>query len=552
MQAADQAVKTVEKVFLEYKKHHLYLLKFICATLNSQKAEDIFRKVLCEQIGEFYSINIMLKRIEQIISGGIIFYPENNILTYIYDKNIILRSGLEIHKHESIIFSSTCYIFSAIDNAKQYILVILGLSLLTLISGLSDLIKKKNQTKFKRRYQYAIAVIGDRQLRNNNRRADFIVDNDKIKSDDVVYIPLMLLNAVQTKELLKLKGDVFFPPNKRRNFGHFSYWIKMLWISLRERFLRNTNEIKVACHVLFEYFRWKDVNDKIEFRHFITHCDFGYNHIARNIALSQNGVQTWYFTDSMNNTGNYRIDYSCHTYWTYLTYDNFITWDDFIKEYYLKHPNNIKNVHDVGCLWSSDIREKKSSLDNKFVIAAFDTTYSQNSITSYSEGIAFAQDLYKLVNEFKEIILIMKEKKSSDAKYHAMLDPILGPVLLSLYEKMNKHDRIKNCSNQTDAADIMSDADMIISFPFTSTTFEALSANKPAIWHDPKGYYKNTPYGKIGGVVTHSYDELKSKVLEIMSLKKGEYKNPIPKGSPLMDPYCDGNALKRFRKLIIS
>ena len=127
---------------------------------------------------------------------------------------------------------------------------------------------------------------------------------------------------------------------------------------------------------------------------------------------------------------------------------------------------------------------------------------------------------------------------------------MLGPKLLALYDLMNTRNNIKVYREKKDASNFISISDMIISFPFTSTTFEALSINKPAIWHDPMGYYRGTSYGKTKGVVTHSYDELKTRLLEINNMKPGTYKNPIPINSPLMDPYRDGKALERFRVLL--
>ncbi|MFQ5647372.1 MAG: hypothetical protein ACE5GM_10610, partial [bacterium] len=91
-----------------------------------------------------------------------------------------------------------------------------------------------------------------------------------------------------------------------------------------------------------------------------------------------------------------------------------------------------------------------------------------------------------------------------------------------------------------------------VSFPLTSTTFEALSVNKPAVWHDPSGLYRDTPYGKVAGVTTHTYDELKTRVVEIKEMKPGTYKNPFPQDSPLMDPFRDGKAIDRFRDLLLS
>jgi hypothetical protein len=103
-----------------------------------------------------------------------------------------------------------------------------------------------------------------------------------------------------------------------------------------------------------------------------------------------------------------------------------------------------------------------------------------------------------------------------------------------------------------DASEAINVADMVISFPFTSTTFECLSINKPAIWHDPMGYYRDTPYGKIKKVTTHSYEELRTRTEEIKKMGSDAYVNPIPENSPLMDPYRDGKGIERFRQLLLS
>jgi len=549
--SADRAVKTVEGVYREYKKHHINMIEHVCKILKSQKAEEIFKKYLCDQIGRYYSIDIMLQRISQNISGKIIAYPEGNVISYSYCRRLLSLGGQMIYEHDSISFPLSCYLIAFTDNAVKYLKAIMRLGMQTLACSIS-IIRKKSRVKEKSHYRYAVAIIGDRQLRNNNRRADFIVDDHKIKGDEVVYIPLFTLNAGQASQLLKLNGSVFYPPDIKRNFNHLSCWLKLLWISLTERILRNTDEINEACRSLAEYFRWKKVGEEIEFKHFITHCDFSPAHIARNLALKQAGAETWYFVDSMNsgNFGDETREYGVlHPFWTYLNYDHIVSWDEFISEYYSKHFSSFGEKHVIGCLWAGHIKARERFAGKKFMVAVFDTTYTYNSFTSYTEGIAFARDLFRLISEIPEIALSMKEKKDSDAKYHATLDPIHGPELLSLYDKMYGHNHIRKFTNQTDAAEIMSEADMIVSFPYTSTTFEALSANKPAVWHDPMGFYRNTPYARAGGMTTHSYDELKNKVIEIMSAK-GEYENPLPKDSPLMDPYRDGKAIERFRDLL--
>ena len=304
--------------------------------------------------------------------------------------------------------------------------------------------------------------------------------------------------------------------------------------------------------------------EDISIRHFITHADFGAGHIGRNLALNQAGVQTWYFTDSMNQAVNFQKNEKQgirHPFWTYLYYDHLVTWDDSLAQYYREHPESFKQTHVVGCLWSEHIKEKSRArketrvpalrnLNNLYVLSCFDSTYSRNGVTSYAEGLTFAKHLLQLANEYPDIYIILKEKKPRGI--HFTLDPFLGPELLAIYNKMNFHPRIKICSNDVDASELISVSDMVISFPFTSTTFEALSTNKPAIWHDPLGYFKETLYGKMGSVVTHSYEELKTKVLEIKEINPINYQNPIPINSPLMDPFRDRRAIERFKDLLTS
>ena len=190
------------------------------------------------------------------------------------------------------------------------------------------------------------------------------------------------------------------------------------------------------------------------------------------------------------------------------------------------------------------------NLNNFYVLSCFDSTYSRNGFTSYTEGIAFAEHIFRLVDELHDVFIILKEKKQRSI--HHILDPINGPKLLDIYSMMETHPRIIVCSNEMDASELISVSDAVISFPFTSTNFEALSANRPAIWHDPMGYYKNTPYGEIGGVTAHSYQELKSKICQMKDTSQESYKNPMPVRSPLLDPFRDGKAIERFRDLLAS
>lgn len=561
-QGADKSVEVIESLYHEYRKEHKELIEYVSEILKSSIAENAFKKDLCNRLAEFYSVNIMLHRIGELFnSKQVIVYPDINVRTYLYLKSLLSRSNQEFFAHPNISFPKRTYIASFFEDTKEYFIAVIRLSIQTLASGLFSGLHSR-QKKRKRSYSYGITIISpSRQFADSRRGPGFLIDNHKIKAEDVVYLPLVGLNDRQKKQL---SGEVCYLPKAGRYFSHFAEWAGLLRVALKKNLLRNAREINTACNVFFNYFRWLKMLKDIKLRHFITHCDFGISHIGRNIALKQAGIQTWYFTDSMNFGCNFKMDdEKCdmrHPFWTYLCYDHFITWDVLIEQYFNSHPGTFRHTHVVGCLWSEHInRQDKAenktvnvtlkNLRDSFKLVAFDTSYSKNGFTtSYSEGIAFAEHLLQLADTFPDVYIVLKEKKVRNI--HSTFDPVIGPRLIELYNKIDTHPRMTVCSDRADSSGLISIADIVVSFPFTSTTFEALSVSKPAIWHDPMGYYRNTLYGKINGIMTHSYDELKNKIKEIKDMQSETWQNPIPINSVLMDPYRDGKAIDRFRNLL--
>ena len=437
-QAADRAVDIIESVFDAYKKDCGELLECVANTLNSPTAVNAFKKSLCHKLAEFYSVNILLDRIEKHLgSGPVLVYPDTNVHTYLYLKNLLAISRQDFFKHPDIRFPVELKWIAFIENFKEYAVIMSRLSAQTLVSGLLRIFRSSGR-KNKIHYSYGISVISPvRQLSNNRRGPDFIVDNVNIHEGNVVYLPLSDLTADQNKTLSKLPGEIFQPPKAGRCFSYFSEWKRLLLLVSKKNFFLKGEEINTACNVFFSYFRWLKVLERIEFQHFITHCDFGINHIGRNIALNQAGIQTWYFTDSMNLGGIYQTEATTlrHPFWTYLHYDHFVTWNDVIATFFKSHPGSFNNSHVVGCLWSGNQeRTSVQSLKNDgshFILSAYDSTYTLNAAGSYAEGISFAKDLLKLADDFSDIHIFFKEKKPRDL--HNIFDPNLGPDLLKVY-----------------------------------------------------------------------------------------------------------------------
>ena len=568
--AAEKAVQAIETVFPYYLKDHKTLIQFIVKVHHSKKALNIFKKNFFDMLGDFFSLNTMFHKIENMFKGEkVLIYPDTDIKNYLYLKKIVNESAQDAYKHNNILFSKNRNLYYFKELFVKSIVIKGGLFVQTVASLLSGYVFSRQSNRPVKDYPYAISIAAPkRQLRKNSRGPGFLIDNEKITSDQVVYTPIVPIDNDQLKNLKSYGSDVVVPPKIGRFFSDWKKWFFLWILSFKGKYLLNDNELKIAAFAMFTYFKWQYVLKHISFSNFITHCDFSTSHISRNILFEQNNIQTWYFTDAVNFGHTFREsdeNWNRHPFWTYLQYDNFVTWYADLAAYFAAHPQSFKKSHVVGCLWSSHVELNADSTEymdrlfpaktikGLFVAAVYPSTYTVKGITSYEEGVLFIEQVYRLVQEIDDLVIIIKEKK--EMQLHVQLEPALGEKLVLLYKEMEKHPRIKILTNEFDSSLLMANADMCISFPFTSTTTEALSANLKAIWHDPCGYYRNTPYGHNGNVVTFGYKELKAKIMEIKDMKAGIYQNPISMDSDLIvsdlfDQWRDGQAVDRFRDLL--
>jgi polysaccharide biosynthesis PFTS motif protein len=247
----------------------------------------------------------------------------------------------------------------------------------------------------------------------------------------------------------------------------------------------------------------------------------------------------------------------------YLNYDYVLTWSDEISGYFSRHHQKVKSYENIGCLWAghifgiiggevkTDIKEKLHKAgfkDDHKLIAVFDSTYLDNSLTTYEDGINFIEGIYRLLEEMPGIFIIFKEKK---ARWFIGKH---SKEMLDLFDKLQSHPRCYLSFNKISTSEAMAYSDLTISFPFTSTTFEALSAKKKALYYDASDKFRDTYYDKVPGLVCHSYDELRKRAGELLYNIKGEeyeaYLNKDIKNR--IDSYLDGKAISRFRTLLIS
>jgi len=566
-EAADRAVECVESVYAVFRKDYAKLVDYVSQVLRSAEAEYVFKIHLCEKLAEYYSVNLLFHRIEEALPFDTIeIYPNTNIQSYWHIQAMLRRCSLQGYDHRRIHAPDTVIRADRREIKCRQILTLIRLAAQTLASGIAELHPRK-QAQNPKEYKYGVSIVSpDRQSRGNQRGPSFIVDGKKIAASEVTYIATVGLNRAQQAKLRSLLGRVHSPPQIGRFFSNFTDWKGLLRLAVGQYLsLDSLSLFDVTCAALFRYFSWMQLLNDVRIKHFITHSDFGIHHVGRNIALAQNGAHTWYYTDSMNLGVNMQENaVGCrmrHPYWCFLRYDHFVTWNQFIADYYKAHPGTFHKTHVVGCLWGSHVYSSKNAtavldppmtdvIGAPYLLAVFDTTYSRNGVCSYQEGIAFAEQVLRLVDEIPDLCVLFKEKKARDI--HGTFDPERGPLLASLYERMSRHPRIRFFSREHDSSELIAVSAATVSFPFTSTTFEAHSANKPAVWHDPMGYYDKTPYAQLSGLMTHGYETLKARVLALKSGLPGTFASAEPGNLRLLDPYRDGLAIDRFRDLLAS
>lgn len=562
-EAAERAVAAVERVYPAYRSQVEPLVGEMVRWLGSDAAEDILKKWLCDKLAVFFSVNLTLRRAFPIMAySSVLVHMRIDVPLYRRLEALADVTGLpDVFRDSKIRFTRLSERRAVLKSARN------GMWLVVRLLGqfLGALGVRPSVPRSCRRYRFGFTVLAPkRQFRRNRRGPSFLIDETTFRRTDTVMIPLVPLRPNQIDALKRFGSDVAFPPAAGRFFDGPRIWARLLTLTLTSGW-RRPEEMKTVASSVFHYQAWKHLLQRVLVRHFITHSDFSYTHIARNIALKQCGVRTWYFTDASNFGLNFREDDTCwfrHPFWCYLHYDRFLTWSWNLADYFRRHPGTAPETEVIGCIWAQHIPKvaERDRLLNSFfegdrpdaalVVSAFTSTYTVNGITSHMEAVVFIEHLGRLIDVFSDVVLLIKEKKSRE--FLSRLEHRNGGQLISMLDRLGRHPRVRVLSPDTDASNVIGAGDLCVSFPFTSTTFEALSAARAAIWHDPLEFYRNTPYAQLDGVVTHGYAELEAFV-DCMRKEReaGTMPGPIA-DTPLLDPYRDGKALDRFRNHLLN
>ncbi|MFH1310759.1 MAG: polysaccharide biosynthesis PFTS motif protein [Candidatus Omnitrophota bacterium] len=553
---------------------------------NSDDILLAYKKALHKRLSRFYGLNYILNEFgKRFFKNKVSFIPSNGIDIYRTD-------GCEICYYFSFYrfaekiktipfdvknagFPIWAVIFSYVRYFKEKIHIIVKIFAFFFWNIYKMVVSIGKQNKFKSRYKYAVMIISTlRQFSNDVQKVDFLIDDKSIKKEDVIFISYRKLKT-EHKDYLENNNLAYLD---RTNY--FVSWEEIkknipLYVEFLISSIKEPNFIMdVSFRLSYFYLCWEGFLKNIRLENLITYADFGIQSIARNIILKKHNCRTYFYIDSANVECFFEeqkrnvIRYRCN-FFSFLLYDYFISWNDELSRFFKSLCCEIRHYIDYGCLWAEHVRnfqisEKESTFkkqlfnygyqENFKLICVFDSTIHDATITTYRDGIKFLEGIYRLLEENLDIFVVLKEKKGRHI--HCKWTPHYHEIL-HLFEKLENHVRcfcLKGGEQKWMNSSVMvAAADVTISFPYTSPTFEALAARKKALWYDASGKLRNTFYGAIPGVVCHNYQELVNRVNELLfKTTEQEYNNYLEKYvKGKIESYLDGKALTRFREHLV-
>ncbi len=394
----------------------------------------------------------------------------------------------------------------------------------------------------------------------------FLDDKELPKKDVLLLVPW----KKQKLKLEKEKGYHCTSVYDGRETISFSFLKKLLlnftpaWLqSFFYSFFQDPLVINTNKSILSNYILWNIFVDNYKINNYVKRL-LPDNQSKLHI-LSQSGVKTWFvFPDNTSHDSHLDWDHSKKNVvlYSFMNFDNAIIHGDIHERFFKKHRNFIKNYIKTGVLFSQTAKEienrklkspifelmKSKNMPNK-ILGVFDTTFVDYGPVKVDDGVVFANNILRLLNDFPNIGIIFKAAKEYE------LTPL---EILPIYEKLKYHPRClffyRFSKEGISAPEVVAASDLTISVSYISTTAEALGARKRAFYYDPGGrdigkgfYYNNFP-----NFVAHNYEELK-KLTNYWLFEQNDkdfdnFLNKYVKNE--MDPYLDAKGFSRLRRLL--
>lgn len=576
---ADPAYANIEKLASLILSNDL-AVRILVRLYEDKKVYDVFKKGLLDYLQRFYYINFITRKIEDFFPEGKILFVQSlekfryrgSILgsgEYKRLYSLIKKNGALFYETKRIVFPWWFRLLSFFDKSRRYINIVIsitGFMLFSFFIGLFNFLKPKAGS-FKK-YKFAVLITDERLFNNRIQKIDFLIDGEYIKKEDTLFIYWKKLKKASRSYLMQ--NGLNFTDNLACGISlkNSLKAIKYAFLALAAApfYINKIFALESFRLAVVSFAMWKSFVDQYRIGNLVSYCDSSAHSIARNMTFSQAQTKTWYYLHSVNWNNVFispeRTNFPLYSHLIgFLFYDYCITWSQDSIDYFRMHHQDIKKYISVGCLWSSHIKEiedgriksdlflsiaQKGFNSSHRLVSVFDSTYVDDSITTYDDGLLFLEGICRLLDDIPSLFIIFKEKTPREVirRYSQKMFEGLG--------KLERHPRCYMPQSSMSPSEPIALSELVVSFPFTSATVEALGARKKALYYDAADKFRGSFYDKVPGLVCHNYKELLYRVEELLfSTDREKYGLYLEKSIKAnIEPYLDAKALTRFRELL--
>ena len=561
-----------------------WLQKIIAGLYQSNETELVFKKVLVRCLYRCFYINDYLfnatDRKNQ--SRDIHFIPDYYLF---YEK--LIRKDSE-YGLKSVIetvpkwFMLVRHLPVLYDMIKFYIIGTLYILFITAVAYTGKAFG--TEIKRKRHFSTAVSTTPFQLKRKGMKGFEFLSDGEHFDKEKVLFLILGNIGAVTAKQL------------SNDGYNCFSYTDKsLLKLLVRSRidleFLRSVlgatakalrPHRSITPHFLHAFFQalrvfvnYNLLSRHVTFDNYVYTNQESFKQIAFNILLRRTG-KSWNYSSFIGggvlSAKNRNFTDVRQEYWAYLNSDYSVVINNDVIDYNQLHRQEVRHYEVIGSIYSSLVCERIKGIrkgdflrscfrkdvtkDNR-IVSFYDTTFipAENAITNYQDAIDFYNDITRLVEDWKELFVIIKPSKSgswftsTDSKWSSIE---IGMQIIDLFEQLKDNPRVFWAGSDGDSTTIMAVSDLVITHCMSSPTVEALGARKRAFWYESGNKHRGLLYDQIPGLITHGYEELEKRVngllYDISDEEYDQYLQECIRGK--VEGHLDGNAVTRFRDLL--
>lgn len=519
-----------------------FFLKVLKKMYSSEDIEICVKKNILQELAHFFIINFYLDCLKKNGAGQIVFISDN----YCGIKEKLLKLKIKIFDDSEI---------KIIQDKISFKKILRGLSKINFFLFFFKAVKNLFVKGAQNRIEYLLGIRSYKtdfgiNTEKNLRTIDFVIDEKEIFSKDVLFcIETDISREYKQKYYEKKYSYYDFNSESIETISikNYFYYIIALFFALVEK----ANYFDFVIHLTHIKFKWDNFFKKNSLKKYLLYNDFSSEHIARNIILKKNSVETFFYTHSAHNLNVFEkadesIDCLHHHYSLYY-YDNFITYGGFISDFYNRHEQYIGKYIEIGCYWSDLIPVKSYPANEDYKITFFDTSwgfehpYLGNSFIVKDDYDEFLSSIAKLAGIYKNYQINFKSKNDDHFRCENK----------KIYEVFCKQKNVRILKGDEDTLRAIGESDLVISIAYTSTTIEALGKKIKGLYFDPLNKYRGTVFDKIPKFVAHNYNELCEYIEFWLSIPAKDFDEIIEKFiKPEIDPFCDGQAINRFRKIL--